>query len=201
MQVKVEKQYPIATGVEQAWKILSDVPELAACMPGADLSEKVDDQHYKGNIKIKVGPVTAAFGGEIEILDLLVADKTIRLRGKGSDKGGSSASMDLTALLQAGEKPGECVLVGSADVIVNGKFAQFGGRMLNSVTDMVLDQFAQNFSAKAAALQPAASAGADTSRAAAPQMNTQLNALTIAWQLLKDFFANLFGRRKSGAAD
>ncbi|HUW36295.1 MAG TPA: SRPBCC family protein [Rhodocyclaceae bacterium] len=197
MQVKVEKQYPIAAGVEHAWRVLSDVPELAACMPGADLTEKADDQRYKGSIKVKVGPVTAAFGGEIEVLGLDLAGRTIRLQGRGTDKGGSSASMDLTAMLKAGDKPGECVLVGSADVIVNGKFAQFGARMMDSVTDMVLGQFAQNFSAKAAALQPAAAAAEST---AAPQLNTQLNALAIVWRLLKDFFAGLFGGRKGGSA-
>lgn len=199
MQVKVEKQYPIAADVENAWKILSDVPELAACMPGADLGEKVDDTRYNGNIKIKVGPVTAAFGGEIELLGLDVADRMIRLKGKGTDKGGSSASMDLTAMLKAGERPGECVLVGTADVIVSGKFAQFGARMMDSVTDMVIGQFAQNFSAKAAALQPTASA--DAARMAPPRIDTQFNALAIVWQLIKDFFASLCGRRKGGAAE
>ena len=198
MQVKIEKQYPIAASVEHAWKILSDIPEMAACMPGADLKEKVDDQHYKGNIRIKVGPVTAAFGGELEVLGVDVAGKAIHLKGKGSDKGGSSASMDLTATLEVGDKPGECVLVGTADVIVSGKFAQFGARMMDSVTDMVIGQFAQNFAAKAAALQPAA--GATPAAGAAVQMNTQLNALEIVWQLIKDFFASLFGRRKGGSA-
>jgi len=71
--------------------------------------------------------------------------------------------------------------------------------MMDSVTDMVIGQFAQNFSAKAAALQPAASAGA--ARMAPPQMDTQLNALAIVWQLIKDFFAGLFGRRKGGSAE
>ena len=106
MQVRVEKQYPIAAGVEPAWKILGDVQALSACMPGADLTEAIDDKRYKGNIRIKVGPMTAIFGGELEVLGLDTAGKTIRLRGKGADKGGSSASMDLTAMLKAGDKPG-----------------------------------------------------------------------------------------------
>lgn len=200
MQVRFEKRYPIPASVENAWEILSDIPAMAACMPGADLNQKVDDQHYKGNIKIKVGPVTAAFGGELEVLGIDVASKTIRLKGKGSDKGGSSASMDLTAMLEDGDKSGECSLVGTSDVIVSGKFAQFGGRMMDSVTDMVIGQFVQNFSAKAAAQQSVA--GADTTHAApAPQMDTQLNALTIVWQLIKDFFASLFGRRKGRATE
>ena len=121
--------------------------------------------------------------------------------GKGSDKGGSSASMELTATLQEGPD-GTTNLIGKADVIVNGKFAQFGGRMMTSVSDMILAQFAGNFEIKAMALAPAASAApaagaAATAPAAAPAAAavTELNGLAIAWMLIKNFFGGLFGKK------
>ncbi|MGB4346823.1 MAG: SRPBCC family protein [Burkholderiaceae bacterium] len=200
MQVTLDKNYPIKAPLAACWSILSDVTDLATCMPGAAITEKTDETHYKGSVKVKVGPATAAFAGEIELLAIDANAFTIKLMGKGSDKGGSSASMELTATLQAGPD-GTTSLLGKADVIVNGKFAQFGGRMMTSVSDMILAQFAGNFEIKAMALAPAApavgaSASAETAApAAAPAAVTELNGLAIAWMLIKNFFGGLFGKK------
>lgn len=202
MQVTLDKNYPIKAPLSACWSILSDVTDLATCMPGAAITEKTDDTHYKGSVKVKVGPATAAFAGEIELLGMDAATYTIKLMGKGSDKGGSSASMELTATLQEGPD-GTTSLLGKADVIVNGKFAQFGGRMMTSVSDMILAQFAGNFEIKAMALAPAASAApaagasanASASAAPAPAAVTELNGLAIAWMLIKNFFGGLFGKK------
>ena len=103
--------------------------------------------------------------------------------------------MDLTARLVAADG-GMSTLVGKADVVVAGKFAQFGGRMMNSVSDMILAQFADTFSQKAAALQAASAAEAAAAPAPAPvTAPKELNALTIVWALVRRFFASLFGRK------
>jgi carbon monoxide dehydrogenase subunit G len=152
MEVKLDKRYPLDVDAQRAWKLLTDVPATAGCMPGAAITEKVDDTHYKGAVKVKVGPAAAAFSGEIEVLALDVATQTLQLLGKGADRGGSSASMGLTATIEAGDTPSTSVLVGHAEVIVNGKFAQFGGRLMVQVSDMLLAQFVENFKVAAAAL-------------------------------------------------
>lgn len=199
MQVTLEKQYEIAASAEAAWQVLSDIKLLASCMPGAEITEQLDDTHYKGHVKVKVGPAVAAFGGEIEVLAFDEAGKSVRLMGKGADKSGSTASMDLTASIRPGDSAGQCLLLGNSDVIVNGKFAQFGGRMMTSVSDMMLAQFADNFSLKAGELytqtHPEAAAAAQTG-ASKPQAHTELNALSILWGLIKGFFSGLFGSKK-----
>jgi carbon monoxide dehydrogenase subunit G len=215
MEVVIEKKYPVSAGIPAAWAVLSDMHALATCMPGAQITEDIDATHYKGSVRVKVGPAVAAFAGTIEILALDAATHTLKMLGKGADKGGSSASMELTASLLPGEN-GHCVLAGHAAVIVNGKFAQFGGRMMNSVSDMILAQFAQVFSQKAQALQASApadaadagsapTAGAQAqqtnpsaaapSAPAAPVVATEFNALGLAWSLVKQFFAGLFGKK------
>ncbi len=201
MQVTLEKTYPIKAPLSACWSVLSDIPELATCMPGAAITEKTDDSHYKGQVKVKVGPATAAFAGDIEVQAVDAGAHSLTMLGKGADKGGSSASMQLTATLRA-EADGSTSLIGNADVIVNGKFAQFGGRMMTSVADMILGQFAGNFEAKAIAAAPAAApaaAGAATAAAAAPapapKVATELNGLAIFWALLKNFFVGLFGKK------
>lgn len=203
MQVTLEKNYPVAAGVDAAWAILSNIKELATCMPGAEITEQVDDRNYKGNVRVKVGPAVAAFAGTIEVLAVDASGKTLKLVGKGADKGGSSASMELTASLLLAEG-GQCTLQGQADVIVNGKFAQFGGRMMTSVSDMILAQFAETFSQKAQVLQgaavPGAEAGAGLGTAAPVPRSVaarELNALGILWALIRNFFGGLFGRKTS----
>jgi carbon monoxide dehydrogenase subunit G len=195
MQVTLDKSYPIKAPLDACWGVLSDITELATCMPGAAITEKVDDKNYKGSVKVKVGPAVAAFAGDIEVISVDVPMRSLVMMGKGSDKGGSTASMQLTATLQA-EPDGTTVLLGKADVIVNGKFAQFGGRMMTSVSDMILEQFAGNFEIKAIAATPVGSSPSATSHAAATnQAVTELNGLAIVWMLIKDFFGRLFGRK------
>jgi carbon monoxide dehydrogenase subunit G len=203
MEVTIDKQYPIPASIENCWQVLSNITDLATCMPGASITEKIDDSNYKGSVKVKVGPATAAFAGDIEVQGIDPEKKEIRMLGKGADKGGSSASMQLTASLLA-QADGTTNLVGKADVIVNGKFAQFGGRMMTSVSDMILKQFADNFSIKAQALTtvnaPLDTAHADSApvinNAPAPKApHTELNGLAIAWMLIKDFFKGLVGKK------
>ena len=206
MEVKLDKRYPLDVDARRAWRLLADVPATAGCMPGAAITEKIDDTHYKGSVKIKVGPANAAFAGDIEVLALDPPSRTLQLLGKGSDRGGSSASMNLKATIEGGEAAGSSVLVGHAEVIVNGKFAQFGGRLMVQVSDMLLGQFVDNFRVAAAALpvpqtavtaspmEPAAAAPAPAS-VAAPAQASEINALAIFWQLLKGWVAGLFGKR------
>lgn len=207
MQVTLDKSYPIKAPLDACWGVLSDITELATCMPGATITEKLNEKNYKGSVKVKVGPATAAFAGDIEVISVDAATRTLVMMGKGADKGGSSASMHLTATLVSGPN-GTTDLLGKADVIVNGKFAQFGGRMMTSVSDMILSQFAGNFEIKAMAATATTTATTDETqavstassvpgaRAAAPaQAVTELNGLAIVWMLIKDFFGRLFGRR------
>jgi carbon monoxide dehydrogenase subunit G len=201
MQVTLDKQYAVAAGVDAAWRVLADIPDLTSCMPGAQITERLDPTHYKGLIRVKVGPAVAAFAGEIEVLAVDPRERTLRMVGKGADKGGSSASMDLTATL-AETADGACRLRGQANVIVNGKLAQFGGRMLGAVSDSILGRFAEEFSRHARALEELAP-GADRPPGATPAPATgatavppprSINALALLWSLLRGWFAGRFGR-------
>ncbi|MFT3817355.1 MAG: SRPBCC family protein [Rubrivivax sp.] len=202
MEVRLDKRYPVAAGVEQAWAVLSDVRATAACMPGAQITEQIDDTHFKGTVKSKVGPASMLFNGDIELLGLDAATRSLKLLGKGADKAGSSAQMTLVARIDP--EGGGSTLVGEATVTVSGKLAQFGSRLLVPVSDAMLAQFAENFRAAAAAVAvPGASAeaGADAgaasppAAAAPPAPHRELNALGLMWTVVKSWFAGLFGKR------
>ena len=137
MKVKLDKTYPVAASASAAWKFLQDVKSVAACMPGAEITEQIDETHFKGKVKVRVGPVTSAFNGDIEVQGVDAEKKELILLGKGADtKGTSSASMLLTASIQD-TADGQCELIGDAEVTVNGKMASFGGRMLDSISDQI----------------------------------------------------------------
>ena len=194
MEVKLDKRYELGVSSTKAWAVLSNLEEIAACMPGASLGERLGDNAYKGSVKVKVGPATAQFGGEVEILAMDEAARSMTLKGKGADKGGSSASMELEAVIEDHGHE-DSILLGNASVIVNGKFAQFGGRMMVQVSDVILKQFVDNFIAKARALE-----GPDTSTdsPAAPQINeasNELNGLAIFWALIKSWLRGFFGKK------
>ncbi len=199
MEVKLDKRYPLDVDPARAWAILADLKAVAGCMPGAELTEQLSDTSYKGGVKVKVGPAVAQFGGQVDVLEKDEAARKMVLRGKGADKGGSSASMDLAATIEADPaNPAASVLHGDAAVIVNGKFAQFGGRMMVQVSDMILVQFVENFRQAALAL-PEAPGTAETfvpvAPRAAPPVAQEINGLAIAWALIKNWWLGLFGKK------
>lgn len=202
MKVQIDKTYPMPCSAEVAWKFLQNLEAVAACMPGAKLTERLDAGRYKGTVTVKVGPATMSFRGEVEMKDVDSAGRSLRLLGKGTDSTGSSgASMDLTARIEAAE--GDlCNLVGASEVSMSGKAAAFGGRMMNSVADQVLKQFADNFAGQVRALQAqrSAPAAADSGSPAAavpipPPAAGELNGLALVWTMFKNWLRGLFSGR------
>ena len=145
------------------------------------------DTHYKGTISVRVGPAGMSFKGEIEVQALEAATRTLHLVGKGSDTSGTSgASMDLVARIEPGETERTSNLIGRSQVTMSGKAAAFGGRMMGSVADQVLKQFAANFAAQVQARSAVAEAVAPAN---------ELNALALFWAMLRDRFRGLFRRK------
>jgi carbon monoxide dehydrogenase subunit G len=127
MQTKLDRVFPIDASADVAWRLLEDIKSVAGCIPGAEITERVDTNHYKGNLRVKLGPVSAAFAGTIEITATDPALRKIHLMGKGTDtKGGSAASMDLAAEVRNVDAS-KCELVGHAEVTLTGKLASFVG--------------------------------------------------------------------------
>src|SRR5882672_5155205 len=187
MEVKLEKRFPLAVDADRAWLVLRDIRAVAASMPGAEIGEQVDANHFQGTVKVKVGPASAIFGGDVQLLEIDPPARRLRISAKGADRGGSSASMDLTASLGVVDEK-RSVLVGSSHVVVNGKFAQFGGRLIGQVSELVLAQFAINFEAAAVALPSCPAAPASAARQVAGAMaprKTELSAFAIMWSLMK----------------
>jgi carbon monoxide dehydrogenase subunit G len=200
MKVQLEKSFPMPASADVAWTLLQDIEGVAACMPGAKITERVDDTHYKGTVAVKMGPASLSFRGEITVLGLDAAARSLQLVAKGTDAtGGSGASMDLTARVEPIDAA-SCNLVGKSDVSVSGKAATFGGRVMGPVTDQVLGQFAANFASRVQSMQAQATAPAATAGASAPlpppAQAKPLNGLALAWAVIKGWLRSLFSPGK-----
>ncbi|MFJ1258131.1 SRPBCC family protein [Cupriavidus sp. CuC1] len=203
MKVALEKVFPLASAADAAWQSLQDIEAVAACMPGAKLTERVDDTHYKGTITVRLGPATMSFKGDIEVLGLDPQARSLHLAGKGADSTGqSAASMDLLAAVRA--TGATCELAGRSEVSMSGKAAAFGGRMMNTVADQILKQFADNFAAlvRARQAQPMPESSATDAPAAtpaatpaAPAPQAELNGLALAWAVVRDWLRGIFSRK------
>src|SRR5271157_3015821 len=126
---------------------------------------------------------------------------SVRLLGKGTDSTGSSgASMNLVARIDTADG-GLCTLVGMSEISMSGKAAVFGGRMMSTVADQILQQFAANFAAQVSALQAlrastASASDAHSSAVAVPALQAKpLNVLALAWTIFKGWLRGLRAKK------
>lgn len=194
MEVKIDKRYDLPVSLDQAWAVLRNVRSTVTCMPGAEVTEQLDDTHYKGQVRSRIGPAVMTFAGQIEVLDLDTGSRTMAMLGKGSDTSGSSASMDLRTALLPGESPQTCVLLGQATITVSGRLAQFGSRLLLPVSETMLKTFVANFSSKAATIEFSDTALPPSAESTPP---TQINVLAVLWETLRQWWSRLWNRHPS----
>jgi YHS domain-containing protein len=114
MKVQIDKTYSLPCSAEIAWEFLQNVEAVAACMPGAKITERVDADRYKGTVTTKVGPATMSFRGEVQIMELRAV---LKMRGVDDAK---LARLQAPAGPDAGAKtPGEIALVAIAGVLAS----------------------------------------------------------------------------------
>lgn len=193
MKVDLEKEFELPGTTAQAWEFLQDIPGVASCMPGAQITETVDEHNHKGKVKMKIGPATMAFNGDIVINSVDAEKRELNLVGKGQDsKGTSSATMDLTAWVAENEA-GKSTLKGNASVSVTGKAASLGGRMMMQVADQIMNQFGANFSEHIAAMGEGQAA--EEAREHIAEQPQEINGLKFAWSVFIGWLKSLFGRK------
>ncbi len=216
MQVKINESFQVDAPIVDVWAMLSDPNKVVTCVPGARITETIDERHYKGTVSMKIGPVVTNFKGDIEIEHLDEAAGELVLQGSGMDaKGKGSARMKLVGTLRALD--GGTEVTHSMEVSVSGKLAQFGSRLMEDVSGRVFEQFVECFQASvqpavaapavetAAAGEGAAGAAVEEAVATAPapppaqaQAAEPVKALPLLFKAIgasiARFFRRLFGR-------
>ena len=162
-------QFTVNVPVAEAWAILTDLERIAPCLPGAQLTE-IEGDTYRGQVKIKVGPILAQFKGQASFVSRDDVAHKATLKGEGRDttgKGNASAMItaELTSVTPTSTK---CTV--HTDLSISGKVAQFGRGALADVSDKLLAQFSENLNQLiSAAPAPSAPVVAETTPAASEQ--------------------------------
>jgi len=144
MTTSITKTFEVDFPIEQTWANLSNPEKVVVCVPGASLTEKVDENNYKGEVELKFGPVKAKYAGLINFLERDAVAHRMQLKGTGTDsKGKGGAEMKMEGKLNQKGTGTEVNI--TMEVSITGMLAQFGSRMINDVTNQVFNQFVNNF--------------------------------------------------------
>lgn len=195
--MEFDNSFEVPLPVAEAWTLLMDIERITPCLPGAELTEMIDERNFKGTVSVRLGPVALTFGGQASFEELDAAAHTARVKARGTDaKGRGGANADVTFRLVAAE-PGTRVDI-HTDLQLSGSVAQYGrgvgmitdlaGHMIGQFADCLRDQLAEAKTAPeaAAAPQPAIPGAAKP----APVLAIGLKVL---WRALLRAIGRLFG--------
>jgi len=146
MEATITKQFSLEEPIDKVWAGLSDPMRISGCVPGADITEKIDDTNYKGEVTMKFGPIKTKYNGLITIREMDNDNHKMELVGKGIDaKGKGNAEMTMSG---AAIPNGERTDIDFRMVVnIQGTIAQFGSRLINDVSAQLMNRFVDNFKA------------------------------------------------------
>ena len=174
--MKITQSFEVARPLVAVWSLFQEIPTVASCMPGAELTEDKGEGLYGGRVGIKLGPFGASFEGEVRVAPD-EATHSGRAEGRGIDKkGGSRSKLEMDYRLH--ETTGGTRVDIDADIQLAGPIAQFGRvGIITETANVLIKQFAANIEAL---LAP------DGSVQMAPP-NAQLSAMKVAGMVMKSY--------------
>jgi uncharacterized protein len=162
--VRLENSFEVRAPLPRVWEFMLDVPRVAPCMPGCELTEVVDDRTWKGKVNVKLGPVSLTYAGKAVMLERDDAAHRVVLKADGTEtKGKGTASARVTSHMEEGGNGTTRVLI-ETDLTLAGAVAQFGRGMIGDISQRLTDQFAETLQVRMAT--PAESGGAPAPEAA-----------------------------------
>ena len=139
----IKNEFQVAAPPDKVWQYFGDIPQVAACLPGTELTNDLGGDRYEGRVAVRMGPVRLQFAGQADITERDEAAKRIVVNATGAEeKGRGQASMVVTATLaQAGR--GTKVSV-AQDLQLSGAAAQYGRGMISDVSAVLMRDFSVN---------------------------------------------------------
>lgn len=139
----LQNSFTVPADIDTAWKTLLDVEAIAPCMPGATL-ESVDGDHFTGNVKVKLGPVTMVYGGQATFVSKDETARTAVIEGTGKETRGTGTAKAVVTTVLTAEGPSSTRVDVTTDLTITGKAAQFGRGVMQDVASRLVGQFAGN---------------------------------------------------------
>ena len=203
--MEIENEFDVPAPVDHVWTYLLDVERVAPCMPGAELTEIIDDHTWKGKVNMKLGPVSLAFAGTVTMQERDDQAKRIVLAAKGMEqKGKGAANASVTSWLEQGD--GVTNVKMRADIHLTGTVAQLSRGLLPEVSRKLTQQFADCLLESMRAAEVRATESADVAAEVAAPVEASARAkpiggirlgLAAVWASIKGFFRRLFGKREA----
>lgn len=201
MATRIEERFEVNAPPEAVWAYLVDPRRVVRCLPGAELTEVVDEKTFLGRVKVKVGPVTVGYQGKVLLVELDEAGRRVRMTGEGRESTGSGAArMNMESRL-AQLPSGATEVTVQAEVDVAGRIMQLGRGMIEQVSRQLFQQFSACVQAtlEAEALAATAPGGSSSAPASAPREAEPVRAipllLTTLWGIVTGFLRRLLGRK------
>ena len=163
----IENSFEVPASIEVTWAYLLDVEKVVPCMPGAQITEVVDDSNWKGKVTIKLGPVSMSFKGKVSISERDDDAHKVVLKGSGMEqRGKGAASATITTTAERTTSGTKVVVV--QDLKVQGQAAQMSRGMMQDVTARLTRQFADCLKANLQGSEEESAAPAAAAPAADP---------------------------------
>ena len=203
--MEIENEFDVPAPIDHVWAYLLDVERVAPCMPGAELTEVVDDHTWKGKVNMKLGPVSLAFAGTVTMQERDDQAKRIVLAAKGMEqKGKGAANASVTSWLEQGD--GVTNVKMRADIHLTGTVAQLSRGLLPEVSRKLTQQFADCLHQSMGAAEVRATESADLAAAVAAPVEATARPKPIGgirlglgaiWAAISRFFRRVFGKREA----
>jgi uncharacterized protein len=197
MSIAINESFTVNASVDRVWRFLTSPQEVVQCLPGAELTEMLSEREYAGRVKVKVGPITAAYAGKATLAQVDAAAHRITLIGEGRETGGAgSAKMTMHGGVTPNAGGGSDVTV-DATIDIAGKVMQFGRGLVESVSQQLFKQFVEQARVQLESAAPSAQdhplGASDAPIAADPTTAAprELRLLPLLWRAVVDWFRRL----------
>jgi carbon monoxide dehydrogenase subunit G len=185
----ITSDFEVAQPVEKVWTFFDDIPQVASCLPGAELTEDLGDGKYKGRVAIRMGPVRLQFAGTAGIVERDQAAKMIVVDAAGADeKGRGQAAMKVSARLSAKGR-GTQVDV-TQDLQLSGAAAQYGRGMIGDFSAIMMRDFSANMQDRIERLER----GETAEQISAAAAGSQVKGISLAMRAARLALSRVFRR-------
>ena len=185
----ITSDFEVAQPVDKVWQFFDNIPQVASCLPGAELTKDLGDDKYEGQVAIRMGPVRLQFTGTADITERDEAAKRIVVHAAGADeKGRGQAAMVVGATLSAKGR-GTRVAV-TQDLQLSGAAAQYGRGMISDVSAILMRDFAASMQDRIERLER----GESAEQLAAAGRPASAQGFTIAMRAARMALTRVFRR-------
>jgi uncharacterized protein len=207
MAIELKEEFEVAAPIDEVWNFMMDPQRMIVCLPGASVTEIVDDKQFIGSVKLKIGAITTKYAGTITYTTADQSEYLCVMLAEAKEKGGGTVAGTITTTLVQGDGVVQATVESHVDM--TGRVVQVGRGMIEGVAAQIIGKFVKNIKktlevpAGEEAPAEAAAPGAAPQARPVPQRDEEddsINVLAVVFKVIWDgivnFFKRLFGKGK-----